>query len=219
MSRTFFVLGATGRTGRHFLSLALEKGNKVRVLVRDPGKLSTRHPMLEVHQGSISGELALDDLLRDVDCVVSMLGDARLQRESKINTRFVNKLIPAMRRQGVEQFLYQAGGLTRSYKGRLPVASWILRNTLARFNGLIGQHEDNEAVIEYLVEQAMDLRWIVHRASLYSDGPSKGVLERSETRLSIATFQDCAAYNYRLLSDDTAIHTCDLSFYASTTKR
>lgn len=174
---------------------------------------------MEVHQGSISEELALDDLLRDVDCVVSMLGDARLQRESKINTRFVKKLVPAMRRQGVEKFLYQAGGLTRPYKKRLPVTSWIIRNTLARFNGLIRQHEDNEAVIEYLVEEARDLRWVVHRAGLYSDGPSKGVLERSETRLSIATFVDCAAYNYRLLSDDTAVHTCDLSFYATTSKQ
>ena len=218
MSRTFLVLGATGRTGRHFVLLALAKGHKVKVLVRDPGKLSTHNPMLEVHQGSISEELSIDDLLRDVDCVVCMLGDAKLQRESKINTRFVQKLVPAMRRQGVEQFLYQAGGLTRPYKERLPVTSWIIRNTLARFKSLIGQHEDNEAVIEYLVEEARDLRWIVHRASLYSDGPSKGVLERSETRLSVATFVDCAAYNYRLLSDETAVHTCDLSFYSTSSK-
>ena len=59
----------------------------------------------------------------------------------------------------------------------------------------------------------MDLDWIVHRAGIGSDGPSKGVLERSRRRVSVATFGDCAAYSHRLLTDPTAIHTCDLSAY------
>ncbi len=91
---------------------------------------------------------------------------------------------------------------------------WIMRNTIARFSGLLGQHEDNEAVIEYLVEEAEDIEWMVHRASIISDGPSKGVLERSRTQMSFATFGDCSAYNYRTVMDSSAIHTYDLSHYA-----
>ena len=219
MNPAFLVLGATGRTGRHFVSIALQKGHRVKALVRDPGKLSVQDAKLEVRRGSITDELDLDVLLQGVDSVVCMLGNAALQRKSKINTRFVQKLVPAMRRQGVKRFFYQAGSLTRPYKERLPISSWFLRNTLARFGGLLGQHEDNEAVIKYLVEEAKDIKWVVHRASLYSDGSSKGTLERSKTRLSIATFVDCAAYNYRLLSDETAIHTYDQSYYAATLKK
>jgi hypothetical protein len=63
----------------------------------------------------------------------------------------------------------------------------------------------------------MDIEWTVHRAGIGSDGPSKGVLERSASRISVATFGDCASYNYRLLSDPTAARayptnvTCRLS--------
>jgi NAD(P)-dependent dehydrogenase (short-subunit alcohol dehydrogenase family) len=201
MSSSILVFGATGRTGQHFVRLLLAKGHNVKGVARDPGKLSIESSRLQIVQGSIAEELALDELLQGVDAVVMLLGDAA-------------RLIPAMRRKRVSRLLYQAGGFTRPYKQRLPFSLWLLRNTIARFGGLIGQHEDNEAVIEYLVEEASDITWVVHRAAIGSDGPSKGTLQRSTTRLSVATFRDCADYSYRLLSDDTAVHTCDLSCYA-----
>jgi putative NADH-flavin reductase len=213
-SSTYLVLGATGRTGRHFTSLALERGHTLRALTRRPERLGIQSSNLHVVKGSISEYGVLDGLLAGVECVVAMLGDAGAQRFTKINTNFVNELIPAMRRQGVERFLYQAGGATRPYKGHLQPFPWLMRNTLVRFNGYSGQHEDNEAVIEYLVEEAQDIAWVVHRASILSDGPSKGVLQRSQCRTSLASFVDIAAYNYELLQDASAVHTYDLSCYA-----
>lgn len=140
-----------------------------------------------------------------------MLGDATLQRTAKVNTAFVRRLVPAMRRRGVTRFLYQAGALSRPPGRRLPPALWAIRNTVAR--GYAGQHKDNEAVMEYLTAEAGDLAWVVHRAAIGSDGPSKGVLERSASACSIATFVDCAEYGYRTALDDSAVHTCDLSRY------
>jgi NAD(P)-dependent dehydrogenase (short-subunit alcohol dehydrogenase family) len=176
---TFLVFGATGRTGKHFVSLALQEGHKVRALVRNPEKVTIQDSNLELHKGSIASYSALADLLSGVHYVVCMLGNSEQQRIEKIDLLFVKNLIPAMRQHGVKRFLYQAGGLTRPYKEKLPLISWILRNTIARSSGLIGQHEDNEAVIEYLVEEAPDIDWVVHRASIISDGPSKGTLKRS----------------------------------------
>jgi putative NADH-flavin reductase len=208
---TFLVFGATGQTGKHFVSLALNDGHHARVLARNPAKLDSSIPHLEIHQGSITDSPDLDRLVDGADFVVSLLGDAQLQKTRKINTAFVRDLLPAMRRHGVKRFLYQAGGLSASPNRRLSPALWAIRNTIAR--GYSGQHEDNEAVMRYLSDEAMDIEWMVHRAGIGSDGPSKGDLERSSRRVSIATFRDCAAHNYRLLSDPTAIHTCDLSAY------
>ena len=211
-SSTFLVFGATGETGKHFVSMALKEGHIVKALVRNPAKLNVQQPNLQVQQGSVTDVLNLDELVRGTDFVISMLGDRILQQNAKINTAFVKQLVPAMRRHGVKRFLYQAGGLSTPYKGHLSPLFWTLRHTLAR--GFDGQHKDNEAVMEYLVEQAQDIDWMVHRAGIGSDGPSKGTLKRSESKFSIATFCDCAAYNFRTLTDSSAIHTCDLSFYA-----
>ncbi len=208
---TFLVFGATGGTGQHLLLRALNDGHRVRVLVRNPAKLTHQDADLEVHQGSITDFADIDRLVEGVDFVISMLGDVALQRHNKINTAFVKRLVPAMRRHGVKRFLYQAGGLSRPYKGSLTPVLWAIRNTLAR--SYIGQHEDNEAVMQYLAEEAGDIEWMVHRAGIGSNGKSKGMLQRSATKFSIATFADCADYNYRTIQDQTAIHTCDFSSY------
>lgn len=179
---TFLVFGATGRTGHHFVSIALKEGHKVSALVRNPEKIKRESTNLELIKGSILDYENIDELLFGVDFVICMLGDAQQQKNGPVNTPFVKRLIPAMRRQGVKRFLYQAGGLTRRYKEKLPFMTWIFKNTIARRAGLLGQHKDNEAAIEYLVEEAQDIDWIVHRASIISDGPSKGILKEIEQR-------------------------------------
>lgn len=210
---TYLVFGATGRTGRHFVSIALKEGHKVIALVRNPEKVDAQSPNLKLIKGSITDYPEFDELLNNGDFVICMLGDANLQKLENVNTGFVEKLIPAMRRKQVKRFLYQAGGFSRPYKEKLPFMFWLLKNTLVRFSGLFGQHRDNEAVIQYLAEEAGDIEWMVHRASIISNDSSKGTLLRSKTKNSLATFVDCATYNYRLLTDNSAIHTCDLSYY------
>src|SRR3546814_18610117 len=104
-----------------------------------------------------------------------MLGDAMMQSKENVNTAFVKKLIPAMRRQDVKKLLYQAGGATNPYKEKLPFSTRLLKNTLVRMSGLLGQHRDNQAVIEYLVEQAKDIDRVVHRDGIFLDGQSTGI--------------------------------------------
>ena len=209
----FLVLGATGQTGQHFVSLALQAGHTVRVLVRSPDKLEAKGANLELRQGSIDEFEKIEELLPGTDYVVAMLGDAHLQKHHNICTDLVKQLIPAMRKHSVKRFLYQAGGFTKPYDKPLPFMSWILKNTIARYGGLLGQHRDNEAVLKHLVEEASDIAWIVHRASIISNGPTKGILARSTSKFNLVTFVDCATYNYQLLSDESAVHTYDLSHY------
>jgi putative NADH-flavin reductase len=210
---TFLVLGATGGTGKHFVAQALVDGHRVRALVRSPEKLPADvKEKMEVVSGSITDDIDTDALVAGVDFVVSMLGDMQAQKTAMINTAFVKKLVPSMRRHGVKRLLYQAGGLSRPYQGSLSPLLWTIRYTIAR--GYNGQHLDNEAVMEYLATDANDLEWIVHRAGIGSDGPSKGVLQRSSTNFSVATHRDCADYSYRTIMDPSSIRTCDFSYYA-----
>ncbi|KTR03637.1 NAD(P)-dependent oxidoreductase [Curtobacterium luteum] len=205
------VFGATGQTGQHFVRLALAAGHTVRAVARTPSKLATTHDQLDVVRGSVTEPLDLDALLDGVDAVVAMLGDRATQATRMINDEFVRALVPAMRRQGVRRFLYQAGGLSAKPGKRLPLVLQIVRRTIAK--SYDGQHRDNEAVMRYLDSEARDLQWVVHRAGIGSDGPSKGQLRRSSWWISIGTFVDCAEYSLRLLVDDDAVHTCDGSAY------
>jgi putative NADH-flavin reductase len=213
---TFLVLGGTGGTGKHFITLALRDGHKIRALVRSSAKLPPFPPgqPIEVIHGSITDPtLDLHALVKNTDYIVCMLGDKEAQATQKINLPFIQRLVPAMRTHGVKRLLYQAGGLSRSHGGSLSPLLWIVRNTIAR--GFEGQHQDNEAVATYLATEAQDVEWIYHRAGIGSDGPSKGRLERELAWPSIGTHVDCADYSLRLVQDARAVHTADFSRYAS----
>ena len=58
--KRILVLGATGRTGQHFITLALKKGHAVRALVRTPSKLFIQNPDLEICVGSVTSYEKLD---------------------------------------------------------------------------------------------------------------------------------------------------------------
>jgi putative NADH-flavin reductase len=73
------VLGATGRTGRHVVALALEAGHHVRVLCRREGAIEP-HPALTVIIGELQSP-AFAKTVEGCDAVISALGpgpDARL---------------------------------------------------------------------------------------------------------------------------------------------
>ena len=81
-------------------------------------------------QSSITDPIDVDTLIAGVNHVVVMLSDKKVQRQAKINTAFVQRLVPAMRRQGVRRILYQAGGLSRPHGGRLSRSLWMIRTPL-----------------------------------------------------------------------------------------
>lgn len=108
---TYLVFGATGRTGRHFVSLALNEGHQVIALVRNPEKVETQSPNLKLIKGSIIDYYETNELLSGVDFVISMLGDAQQQKLENVNTEFIKNLIPAMRHHGVKRFFIRQGAL------------------------------------------------------------------------------------------------------------
>ena len=95
--------------------MALKEGHKVRALVRNPEKIVIENQNLELVKGSITNFVNINELVKGVDFVISMLGNAELQKTENVNTTFVKKLIPAMRQQGIKRFLYQAGGFSRPF--------------------------------------------------------------------------------------------------------
>jgi uncharacterized protein YbjT (DUF2867 family) len=103
------MLGATGRTGRHALKTALERGHEVTVLVRDPGKLPhevTDGPYrdrVRVLVGDATDPDQLVELVAGADAVVSALGPVRGQRD--LHRRTARALTRVMKEQGPRRFV------------------------------------------------------------------------------------------------------------------
>ncbi|WP_329246480.1 NAD(P)H-binding protein [Actinoallomurus sp. NBC_01490] len=72
------VLGATGATGRHVLTVALDRGHQVVALARRPEALSgMAHGRLEVRQADARVRDTVTSACRDADALISALGNRK----------------------------------------------------------------------------------------------------------------------------------------------
>ncbi|WP_027077274.1 NAD(P)-dependent oxidoreductase [Maribacter antarcticus] len=71
------LLGATGRTGKHVLNYALEKGYHVSCLARKPERLPTHHN-LSVFEGNPTNSVDLQKAMEGCKAVVSVLNISRI---------------------------------------------------------------------------------------------------------------------------------------------
>ena len=71
------LLGATGRTGKELVPLALEKGHSLRCLVRDSSKMPVKDQRLEVLQGNPGDKNLLSSAMEGADAVISVLNISR----------------------------------------------------------------------------------------------------------------------------------------------
>jgi len=72
-TKTILVLGGTGNTGSKLVKMALERGHKVKAMVRDSAPLY-EHPDLTVVYGEVLDSKAVRAAVDGVDAVVSCLG-------------------------------------------------------------------------------------------------------------------------------------------------
>lgn len=71
------ILGATGRTGKMLLKLALEKGYEVNVLVRDLNHFKVKHERLTIIEGNPLDQEILNEAMRDCRAIISTLNISR----------------------------------------------------------------------------------------------------------------------------------------------
>ncbi|WP_154959228.1 NAD(P)-dependent oxidoreductase [Paenibacillus polysaccharolyticus] len=70
------VFGASGAIGQLVTQLALDHGDFVTAYVRNPEKISLKHPNLSLVQGELSNSSTIEKAVAESDVVISTLGPA-----------------------------------------------------------------------------------------------------------------------------------------------
>lgn len=95
------VLGATGATGKLFVADALADGHQVTAYVRNPARVTTRGPNLNVITGHADDSGALAATLPGHDAVISMLGNGYGRNGKTLINDSTRALIRAAEQSGV----------------------------------------------------------------------------------------------------------------------
>ena len=147
------VLGATGATGKLFVSQTLVAGHEVTAYVRNRGKISLR-PNLAVVSGQVDDPDALASALVGHDAVVSMLGNSHDKANKTLIDDSSRVLIRAAQAGGVERLvIMSAFGVGES----LAKSSWLARLVYTRFSaGMFADKARGEAQLK-----STDLDWTI----------------------------------------------------------
>ncbi|MFI1394782.1 NAD(P)-dependent oxidoreductase [Streptomyces sp. NPDC020681] len=199
------VFGATGRTGRAFLTLAGAAGHHTVAQVRDPARLG-RAPAGRVVPGGAFDEAAVADALTGADAAVIAFG-LRGNRSTPLYSRGTALIVDEMRRQGVPRLVVVSeAGYGRHVSGRTGRAFAAVYRATAR--PLLRERDAQDAIVE-----GSGLDWTVVRPGVLHAGEPRGVRpRRSAPYLGLAprtTFTDLAALVLEAIGDPKT-HGSDL---------
>lgn len=99
------VLGASGRTGRRVVELALAAGHGVTALVRDPARLPLDDARLRVVAGDVLAADGAARAVRGSDAVISALGVPDAAAPGTVLSDGMRRVVRAMRALGVGRIL------------------------------------------------------------------------------------------------------------------
>lgn len=158
--REVLVVGGTGATGRRLVRLLLERGHRVRVIVRSAERVAAdvrEHPALRVVVGTVleMDEAALREEVRGCGAVASCLGHRlslggmlgppwRLVRDSA--QRLCSAIESGAPSEPVRLVLMSSAGV-RGPGERVSLAEWAVT---AAVRALVPPHADNEAASAFL---------------------------------------------------------------------
>ena len=168
-TKTVAIFGATGRTGKHLVQQALERGYYVRALARDPGKLATKDERLVVIQGNLSDNECVAQVVAGADTVLSVLGPTS-NEPTFVISQGTTTIIKAMKQHGVKRLIISAGAGVGD-PGDAPKLFNKLINVALKATSR-NVYEDMVKTVD--VVRQSGLEWTVVRVPRLTDGSKTG---------------------------------------------
>lgn len=164
------VFGATGATGSHVVTQALESGAlRVRAYVRSPEKLPEAvkgDEKFEFVEGTFAEDEKVQEACAGARYVICCAGDAAQSKRGPYMVPFVKSLIDGCQKHNVERLLYQAGMFSPVPGEKQAFMAKMMRGIFGVALGISGMVKENDEVIAILSENKT-LKWVVTRPGAF----------------------------------------------------
>lgn len=185
------IVGATGRTGRHVLTKALESGHEVIVLARNPDAIAVRHERLRVERGDVLDRSSIDAALSGVDAVISTIASADPRKPGTLISQGIENIVLSAEKAGVKMIIFESSLMMTTGND----LSLVSRTLVA-----IARSLTRAFYVEYLaaekVIQRSSLDWVIVRApALVQEPASESYICGPSARINLIkplSYQDAA---------------------------
>jgi putative NADH-flavin reductase len=166
------VFGATGGVGGHVVRQALERGDHVTAVVRDPARLRVRHDRLDVVVADLTDPraLAVAPAVAGSEAAISAVGP-RNRRDAGVATAATRTIIAALATTGVRQFV----AVSAAPVGPVPPGEGLVtRRVLLPLlrHVFAGVYADLATMEDEIRRSGLD--WTIVRPPRLTDGPLTG---------------------------------------------
>jgi putative NADH-flavin reductase len=164
------VFGATGGTGRAVISQALDTGDKVTVLARNPGDLAEFGDRITVVGGDVLDPAAVAQVVAGSHVVISALGIGMHRHATTVYSQGTRNIIEAMRAEGSQRLLVVSTSSLEVPSAK-QFAEWFLSKFL--LHRILAKPYADMALMERAVRDS-DIDWTLVRAARLTKGQRTG---------------------------------------------
>jgi putative NADH-flavin reductase len=101
------IIGGTGKAGKYLIDQLISQGYSIKVLARNPDKLTQKSPRIELVKGNVRDYASIYTLLTGCDTVISTLGPSK--GEPDTCSIAVSHIIKAMQELKIKRYIEVAG--------------------------------------------------------------------------------------------------------------
>jgi putative NADH-flavin reductase len=101
------VLGGGGRTGKYLVNQLINKGFKLKVLLRHPEQFLIQSPQIEIVNGDATHSESIQQLVEGCEAIISLVGQR--PGEPLVASRATQNLLDAMNHFGIRRLISLAG--------------------------------------------------------------------------------------------------------------
>lgn len=197
------IFGASGKTGRHLVRMALEQNHTVKAFVRDRSSLPIEDQRIEVIEGDVHDPEAVARAVASSDAVLSALGWTRTSRKD-ILTEAAKNIVNAMKKHRVRRIIALTGYGVRFSKD--PPDS--LSKRLLHFGiKILLPHliPDGARYAKTIAESGLD--WTIVRAPILSNSSGQGIYKTGyfDPGISLISREDVANFMIKQLTEKTYV--------------
>lgn len=165
------IFGGSGNTGKVLIRHAIERGAKVKALVRNPTALGNNFEKAEILEGSILNPNDVDKSLKNSDAVICVFGQ-RPPYKDIFCEEATEIIINSMKKNNVDRLVCQTGGMIGDYPEN---RTFFFRKMTSIFNERLSSVAQDRVAQEKAVIYS-ELNWTIVKPPRLTDKKSKGTI-------------------------------------------
>ena len=169
------IIGGTGKVGRHLAMKALDSDYQVRMLVRNPEKLTNYDNRIEILKGDAQDINSISSLLKNCNIVINAFGQP--VKELPAYSRLTNNILSIMKEYEMNRYIGVTGA-SLTIKG--DNKSWLNRLGAKMFELLFPKMMKDKKMEHHTLLNS-DIEWTLVRLPFVVEDSETGIIKENLT--------------------------------------